>query len=103
PSERATDRLHRFWRMTSFFRDELSVAPSRGYAFERGPHRSLFHAGAEAARVRCLELALTLGVIPRDRKLDPTLRRKLVDWCSEPLPSEAALCHGEPAGEKPLA
>jgi predicted acylesterase/phospholipase RssA len=99
-AERETDRLHRYWRMTSFFRDELAVTPSKGYDFDRAAHRSLFHAGAEAARVRCLEIARTLGVIPREGALDPVLRRKVVDWCSVPLPPERVVCRDEAAAAK---
>ena len=93
--ERGSDALHRLWRMTSFFRDEQAVTPSKGYDFDRGAHRSLFHAGAEAARVRCLEIARTLGVLPRDGEPDASLRRRVVDWCSVPLPEEQVLCSAE--------
>jgi hypothetical protein len=103
PLERSTDALHRYWRMTSFFRDEQAVTPSKGYDFDRDAHRSLFHAGAEAARVRCLEIARTLSVIPHDGEPDPALRRKVVDWCSVPLPDAGVLCSAEkpPSEEVP--
>lgn len=94
--ERRADRIESLWRMTAFYRDEVETEASHGYAFGRRIHRSLFRAGADAARVRCLEIARVIGIVPDEGKVDAALRRNLVAWCSAPLPDEESLCGAPP-------
>jgi predicted acylesterase/phospholipase RssA len=92
----AEDEISELWQMKSFFRDEQAVSAAQGYTFKPEHLRSLFLAGAEAARVRCLELAAILGIDGLRR--DTALRSDVVRWCSPPFPSVKELC-GETAGK----
>jgi predicted acylesterase/phospholipase RssA len=86
------DRVRHLFRLTSIFRDEAAVPGLHGYDFEPAELRRLFRAGVDAARVRCLELALTLG-LPAD---DPRMKERLVRWCMPDLDPSDALCQGAP-------
>ena len=91
-TSRAADRIVELWQTKSFHRDEEAVTAGSGYDFDPARQRSLFRAGADAARVRCLELARFLGM-PVTK---PGLRKKLVAWCSASLERQKKLCEDEP-------
>jgi predicted acylesterase/phospholipase RssA len=78
-------RLASLWATRSFFRNETEVSALHGYDFNSAEERRLFLAGAEAARVRCTDIAELLD-LPVD-KLGP----KLASWCAPPLKAEADL------------
>jgi predicted acylesterase/phospholipase RssA len=79
-------RLASLWSTRSFFRNETEVAGLHGYDFDPVQQRRLFLAGAEAARLRCSQIATLLG-IPVD-----VVGPKLVDWCSPVLKPKDSLC-----------
>jgi predicted acylesterase/phospholipase RssA len=85
---RTYDRIRNMWKLTSFFRDETAVEGLHGYSFEPSELRRLFYAGAEAGRVRCQEIARTLG-LPVDLRGMPA---KIARWCIPDLPDSQALC-----------
>jgi predicted acylesterase/phospholipase RssA len=89
PLDLSGQRLASLWQTRSFFRDEEKTEALHGYDFDPVKQRQLFLAGAEDARVRCVEIANLLG-FPVE-KLGP----KLVAWCSPALAPTTALC---PAG-----
>jgi predicted acylesterase/phospholipase RssA len=78
-------RLASLWGTRSFFRNETEVSSLHGYDFDSTQERRLFLAGAEAARVRCAEIAQLLD-FPTE-KLGP----KLASWCAPALKPEAVL------------
>ena len=53
-------RIRQLWRMQGLFRDETSVYSTPGYAFDPLTSAS-FRARAEAARIRCFDIADILG------------------------------------------
>ncbi|HEX7603644.1 MAG TPA: hypothetical protein VF316_18625 [Polyangiaceae bacterium] len=75
------------WQMTKVWRDEQRVPGLHGYAFDPVEQRRLMLAGAEAAREKCVEIAVTLGIdvekVPRDT---------LYAWCSPRLPTTQEQC-----------
>ncbi len=83
---RSDDRVDRLWQMVTFFRDEKTVEALHGYTFDSTAQRNLFLAGADAARLRCIEIAQLLGVDVDQ----PQLRAKLSAWCSPAL--SGSLC-----------
>src|SRR6185369_9152331 len=87
---RTYDRVQHLWKLTSIFRDEIAVEGLHGYNFDPVELRRLFFAGAEVARVRCLEIARTLG-LPVSA---PGMRAKITAWCAPELPDAATLCAG---------
>ena len=74
-----------FWQVQGIFRNEDRIDAISGYRFEPAELRRVFRAGAEAARLRCVDIAQLLG-------LDPALEPNLVRWCSPDLPPHAAVC-----------
>jgi predicted acylesterase/phospholipase RssA len=102
---RSDDRIDRLWQMVTFFRDEKTVEALHGYTFDSTAQRNLFLAGADAARLRCGEIAQLLGM----DVTQPQLRAKLSGWCSPALSgslcpanantdSDVASCGGTDAG-----
>jgi predicted acylesterase/phospholipase RssA len=76
------------WRMKGIFRDQEHVAETHGYDFNAPDQRRLFRAGAEAARLRCTEIADLLGI----DYSPPNQRKKLAAWCSPVLRPVAEIC-----------
>ncbi len=93
------DHVAELWQMKAIYRDEKHTQEAHGYDFQPALLRSLFEAGAEAARVRCLEIAGLLG-IPTSDPHDPELRKRIVRWCTPVLPPDATLCAGVPAEDR---
>jgi predicted acylesterase/phospholipase RssA len=94
--------IRALWRTTSLFRDEERVPGSPGYKFDPAQQRSLFMAGAEAARVRCVEIATTLGMDELENGGATELRPKVVAWCASPMPPVELLCGTRSRGEPKL-
>lgn len=92
---RTYDRVQHLWKLTSIFRDETAVEGLHGYNFDPTELRRLFFAGAEVARVRCMEIARTLG-LPVTL---PGMRAKITAWCAPELPEPDALCAGVKASD----
>jgi predicted acylesterase/phospholipase RssA len=86
PLDLSGQRLASLWQTRSFFRNEEKVEALHGYNFDPIKQRQLFLAGAEDARVRCIEIADLLG-IPTKK-----LGKELVGWCAPNLPGDKALC-----------
>ncbi len=87
PFDLTDQRLAELWGTRSFFRNETEVEGLHGYDFDPIKQRRLFLAGAEAARLRCPEIAKLVGIAPA------TIGTKLVDWCAPALEATAALCN----------
>jgi predicted acylesterase/phospholipase RssA len=83
PLDLSGQRLTALWQTRSFFRDEEKVEPLHGYDFDPVKQRQLFQAGADAARIRCVEIASLLGM--------PTAN--IASWCAPSL----AQCKGDPS------
>ena len=77
------ERLAFLWGTRSFFRNETEVEGLHGYDFDPVKQRRLFLAGAEAARLRCAEIATLLGI---------PIGPKLTAWCSPVLVPHDTLC-----------
>ncbi|HVW25685.1 MAG TPA: patatin-like phospholipase family protein [Polyangiaceae bacterium] len=75
PLDLSDQRLASLWQTRSFFRDEDRIEPLHGYDFDPTKQRQLFQAGADAARLRCGEIATLLGM-PEDH---------VATWCAPVL------------------
>ncbi|MCC6554590.1 MAG: patatin-like phospholipase family protein, partial [Polyangiaceae bacterium] len=87
-----------FWAVHGIFRNEDKIDAINGYKFEPAELRRMFRAGAEAARLRCTDLARLLGVVP-GKEISSDLEKKLVRWCSPDLPRPAELCDAAPRAD----
>jgi len=76
-------RLAFLWGTRSFFRNETEVEGLHGYDFDPIKQRRLFLAGAEAARLRCAEIATLLGI---------PMGPQLSAWCAPVLVPHDTLC-----------
>jgi hypothetical protein len=84
PSQPNAHAAGRRFEVMGIFRKE-DVDPTFGYSFNPVQMRRLFNAGAEAARERCLELTMFLGMGDA-----PLLER--MKWCNETPIEETGLC-----------
>lgn len=91
-----------FWRVQGLFRDETTIPGLSGYDFDPPELRRLFRAGAEEARLHCIDVARLLGVAPETGPIDPVLQAKLIRWCSPTLPPHAEVCGDVPRTEQGL-
>ncbi len=99
----ASVRLEPFWAMDTIFVDETSVDGLSGYDFRPSALRRLFRAGAEAARVRCLDLATLLGILPEHEQATPEQLRYVNIWCSAAMQNAPATCGHPPEPDAPFA
>jgi predicted acylesterase/phospholipase RssA len=83
PLDLSGQRLTAVWQTRSFFRDEEKIEPLHGYNFDPAKQRQLFQAGADAARIRCVEIGSLLGM--------PTAN--IAGWCAPSL----AQCKSTPS------
>jgi hypothetical protein len=91
----ASELVAPIFQMTSIYRDEFLVPGLPGYVFRSTDQRKLFLAGAEEARLRCFEIARLLGI----DNPSPSLKKKLLKWCTPSLEPLATLCADYPASE----
>jgi predicted acylesterase/phospholipase RssA len=96
-------QLEPFWSMTSIFIDKSSVDGLPGYDFSPGALRRLFRAGAEAARVRCIDLATLLGILPEHDYATPEQLRDVNLWCSGAMQDVNTTCAGHVEADAPFA
>jgi predicted acylesterase/phospholipase RssA len=96
-------RLEPFWSMASIFTDEGSVDGLPGYDFSPGALRRLFRAGAEAARVRCLDLATLLGILSEHDYATAEQLRDVNLWCSGAMQDVNTTCAGHVEADAPFA
>lgn len=80
-------RIASLWGTRSFFRNEIEVQGLHAYDFDSTSERRLFLAGAEAARVRCAEIARLL-----DFPIDKIGAKALTKWCTPDLRAAGPLC-----------
>lgn len=80
-------RIASLWGTRSFFRNEIEVQGLHAYDFDSTSERRLFLAGAEAARVRCAEIARLL-----DFPIDKISAKTLTKWCTPDLQAAGPLC-----------
>jgi predicted acylesterase/phospholipase RssA len=80
-------RIASLWGTRSFFRNETEVQGLHAYDFDSTSERRLFLAGAEAARVRCWEIARLL-----DFPIDRIGAKTLTKWCTPQLQNPGPLC-----------
>jgi predicted acylesterase/phospholipase RssA len=80
-------RIASLWGTRSFFRNETEVQGLHAYDFDSAAERRLFQAGAEAARVRCAEIARLL-----DFPIDRIGAKTLTKWCTPDLKAPGPLC-----------
>lgn len=86
-----SQRLAPLWKMESIFVDNSSVDGLSGYNFQPSELRRLFRAGAEAARVRCLDLSRLLGILP-EKGATATELANVNKWCAASMPDAPTLC-----------
>jgi hypothetical protein len=86
------DHIRALWQVERIHRNAEEVEDAQGYDFNPQELHRLFRAGTEAARQRCIQLAGMLGIPPRDKREDPTVRANLMKMCGARLPAE--LCQG---------
>jgi hypothetical protein len=91
-------RCEPFWKMETIFVDNSNVDGLSGYNFQPSELRRLFRAGAEAARVRCLDLARLLTILPERGATSQDIAN-VNQWCAASMPSAATLC--DPDTPKP--
>src|SRR6185437_1483098 len=87
-------RLEPFWKMATIFLDETNVDGLAGYDFRPSALRNLFRAGAEAARVRCLDIAGLLGILPTGRAPTAAELRDVNRWCNASMDPVKTTCDG---------
>lgn len=89
--ETLAQRCDPFWRMVSIFVDNSNVDSLSGYNFQPSELRRLFRAGAEAARVRCLDLSRLLGILP-DGAATSAQIANVNEWCAATMLPASSLC-----------
>jgi hypothetical protein len=90
----AARRLEPFWKMTAIFVDQENVDGLAGYNFRPSSLRRLFRAGTEAARVRCVDIASLLGILPSDRKWTSGEIEDVNRWCNARMEDVPTTCKG---------
>jgi hypothetical protein len=85
-------RLEPFWKMDTIFLDQSNVDGLSGYDFHPSALRSLFRAGAEAARVRCLDIAALIGVLKSDPPPTAADIKNVNQWCSAKMADVPTTC-----------
>ena len=92
-------RILPFWKLDTIFVDQTSVDGLEGYEFRPPALRRLFRAGAEAARVRCLDLAGLLGIFRSDRAPTDAEIKAVNLWCDATMDSVQTTCERLPVDE----
>jgi predicted acylesterase/phospholipase RssA len=85
-------RLEPFWKMESIFVDRTNVDDLSGYDFRPSELRRLFRAGAEAARVRCLDIARLLGILPEHEQPTQKQLAQVNQWCAARMADDKTTC-----------
>lgn len=89
-------RIQPFWKMEGIFVDQSDVQGLNGYDFNPSDLRRLFRAGAEAARVRCLDLATLLGILPEDQPASKEMIKNVNQWCAAKMNDTLTTCGWQP-------
>jgi predicted acylesterase/phospholipase RssA len=95
-NETLARRLEPFWKMEEIFVDQDNVDGLNGYDFRPSELRRLFRAGAEAARVRCLDIATLLGILPEDKPASAAQLADVNRWCAVSLDGTSQTCDPVP-------